>query len=96
MITADKMDEFKNGVEALDERCLDFIAAELDVSRDEISGFDDDEFNDRVYEPMCDIEIEEEMMNSDGVETERGTLAAEIVTILGNSLAEANGWIEEN
>lgn len=44
---------------------------------------------------MCEIEIEEIPRTDEEEESERCRLASEIVTILGNSFAEANGLIEE-
>ena len=91
MIKAKRMTEFKNGVEELEDRHFEFIESELRVTPDEISEFTDDELDEKVYGPMCDIEIEE-IPSDDSEETERCKIASEIVTILGNSLAEANGW----
>lgn len=95
MIKATKMIEFKNGVEELNEEEISFIENELGITPDQISQFNDDELNDKVYEPMCDIEIEEAPADDDTPETDRCQMASHIVTVLGNSLAEYNGWIEE-
>lgn len=89
------MDVFKNGVSALKRRHFDFILKELGISKDDLMSFDDDELNEKVYEPMCEIEISEIPINDDDPETERCRLSSEIVTLLGNSLAEAYGFSGE-
>ena len=94
MIEAELMTEFKAGVERLDDEQIAFIEDELGVTGEDMSGYTDDELNEKVYEPMCDIEIEEAPAD-DGEESERCAMASEIVTILGNSLADANGWLED-
>lgn len=95
MIEAKLMTEFKSGVEQLNDEQVSFIENELGISAGEISGFNDEELNSKVYEPMCDIEIAEAPIGDDEEETERCKVASDIVTILGNSLAEANGWFDE-
>ena len=91
-----KVEEFREGVLALEEDHFAFIEDELHIGRDEMKDFDDEEFNDRIYEPMCEIEIEEVPDDDDEPESERCIMASDIVTVLGNSLAKANGWLEEN
>ena len=93
MIEAELMTEFKAGVESLDDEQITFIEDELGITGEDISGYTDDELNEKVYEPMCDIEIEEAPQD-DADESDRCKMASEIVTVLGNSLAEANGWLE--
>ncbi len=95
MNTADNMTEFKAGVERLEDEHFVFIQAELGITPEKVFSFTDEEVNERIYEPMCNIEIEE-TLKDDEEETERGFIASDIVTILGNSMAEANGWIEED
>lgn len=92
MIEAERMTEFKAGVERLEDTQIAFIETELGIAKDVMFGFTDDELNEKVYEPMCDIEIEEAPID-DSPESERCSMASDIVTILGNSLAEYNGWI---
>ncbi len=58
--------------------------------------FDDNEVNEKIYETMCEIEIEEIPLYDDVEESERCRIASDIVTILGNSMAEANGWFDED
>lgn len=92
MIKTRIMKEYRAGVERLSERQLAFIKSELCISSEEISWFDDSELDKKVYKPMCGIEFEEILC--DGVEeSDRYQLASGIVTILGNSVSEANGWI---
>lgn len=94
MNEAELMTEFKAGVEILNDDQIAFIEAELGVTKDVLFGFTDDELNEKVYEPMCDIEIAEAPLD-DADESERCKMASEIVTVLGNSLAEANGWLNK-
>ena len=94
MIKAELMTEFKTGVESLEDEQIAFIEEELGVTGEDIAGYTDDELNEKVYEPMCDIEIEEAPLD-DAEESERCKMASEIVTVLGNALAEANGWMDK-
>lgn len=94
MIEAINMNEFRDGVENLEEEHLDFINEELGITEEQISQFTDDEVNDKIYEPMCDIEIEEISENDSIPESTRCKIASDIVTILGNSMAEYRGYID--
>ncbi len=95
MCVPHKMREFKSGVEQMGKEHFDFIETELGISPDEILDFTDEEMNERIYEPMCDIEIVE-IPKDDSEESNRCVIASDIVTILGNSMAEANGWLDED
>ncbi|MCD8343338.1 MAG: hypothetical protein LUC19_02995 [Oscillospiraceae bacterium] len=55
---------------------------------------DDDELYDSVYDIMCDIEIAE-LGGDDEPESERCEMASDIVTILGNALAEEEGFYDQ-
>lgn len=66
---------------------IDFICSECGLSKDELFAMDDDQLYDKVYDPMCDIEMAEIPLDN-SPETEHCKKASEIVTILGNTLAE--------
>lgn len=84
------------GRKELSTEQIQFICQECNITEKELFAFDDDELNDRVYEVMCDIEIAE-IPDNDEPEGERCILASDIVTILGNALARAEGyWQEED
>ncbi len=59
MDEAVNMIDFKAGVKELKKKHFAFIRQELGISKGELLLFDDDEVNEKVYEPMCEIEIEE-------------------------------------
>lgn len=84
------------GRKELSAEQIRFICQECNITEKELFSFDDDELYDRVYEVMCDIEIAE-IPDNDEPEGERCILASDIVTILGNALARAEGyWQEED
>ena len=89
-----RLSDYKKGVEELRDEHFSFIEKEFGITAEEIFRFDDDELDEKVYEPLCEIEIEEIPRTDEEEESERCRLASEIVTILGNSFAEANGLIE--
>ena len=84
------------GRKELSAEQIRFICQECNITEKELFAFDDDELYDRVYEVMCDIEIAE-IPDNDEPEGERCILASDIVIILGNALARAEGyWQEED
>ena len=82
------------GRKELTEEQIRFICEECDITEKELFDFDDDELYDRVYEVMCEIEIAE-IPDNDEPEGERCILASDIVTALGNALAKAEGWVQD-
>lgn len=66
------------------------------MTEDELFGLDEDTLYDRVYDVMCDIEIAEVLLTDNEKESERCILASDIVTILGNALAEEKGFFDED
>lgn len=81
------------GRKKLSRKEIAFICQECSITKDELFAFDEDELYDRVYDVMCDIEIAEIPDNNEP-ESERCIIASHIVTILGNALAKAEGWMQ--
>lgn len=75
----------REALREFDEDYIAFICKECSLTYDELMDMNDDELYYKVYETMCNIEIEE-VCNDDGEETERCELASDIVTALGNTL----------
>ncbi len=71
----------------------DFICKELNITVAELMAMDEAALYD-VYEAMTNIEIVEACKLSDVEEeiSERGNVAADIITLWGNSMAEADGY----
>ncbi|MCR5353815.1 MAG: hypothetical protein K6D98_05870 [Clostridiales bacterium] len=88
------MEEFKSGFGKLKQKHFDFLTEEFGFSKENIEEFTDEEMNDKIYEPLCDIETSE-TPTDDSPLPERCKLVSEIVTTLGNSIAKFNGWLDE-
>lgn len=64
---------------------IEFICKECGITEEELLAMDDDMLYDRVYDVMCDIECAE-TTSSDEPLTEHCQMAADLVTVLGNTL----------
>ena len=64
---------------------IGFICKECGITEDELYVMDDDMLYDRVYDVMCDIECAETPSSNDPL-THHCQMAADLVTILGNTL----------
>ena len=70
----------------LSDEQIDFICNELRFSKEDLYSMDEDMLYDKVYDPMCDIEIAE-IPSDDSEETEHCRNVSEIVTVMGNKYA---------
>lgn len=82
----------KNAITELTREQVSFIASELDVSSDFILSATESELE-PLYDRLCDIECEEIDDNYEC--SPRGNTAADIVTILGNAIAQDEGYWDE-
>lgn len=48
-----------------------------------------------MYNALCDIEAAEIPVSRDEEESERCKIVSSIVTVLGNAIAESNGYFDE-
>lgn len=71
--------------DALSKEQLDFIQTEFGHDPDALGVLEDDDIE-RLYDRLCDIEIEETMAAGDGELSERGKMAESIVSVIGNEL----------
>lgn len=76
----------KDALNELEPFQIAFICKECEISEEELFSLDDEQLYDRVYDVMCDIEMEESPDN-DEPENERCETASGIVSLLGESLA---------
>lgn len=65
---------------------IEFICAECKITEDELFAMDDDALYDNVYDVMCDIECAETPSSNEPL-SDHCQMAADLVTILGNTLA---------
>lgn len=73
-------------IQDLTEEQLDFISCECGLDKNEIVNLSEDELYDKVYEKLCDIEIETIPEDDEEEESERCKMASDLVTKFGNSL----------
>ena len=85
----------KNALKDLSEVQVQFICKECDIDMCALSYMNERQVYDIVYETMCNIEIEEVCANIEKPDSERYAIASDIVTILGNAMAEAEGYQED-
>ncbi len=84
-------EDMKGAIQYLTEEQLDFIEREFGFSKEALFSLDEDSIYDDVYDKCCDIEIEEtiDALDRENEEiTDRGRIASDIVTLLGNTLME--------
>ena len=80
-----------------DETKINFICRECSVTATELEAMDVEQVYDIVYETMCNIEIEEVCARTVYEDdSERCKTASDIVTIMGNELAKAEEFSEED
>lgn len=82
----------KNAITELNRKQISFIATELGVSSDFILSATESELE-PIYDSLCDIECAEIDDNYEC--SPRGNMAADIVTILGNAIAQDSGYWDE-
>lgn len=75
----------KQALEKLNAEQIGFICHECSITKEHLMTMDEYTLYDEVYEKMCEIEIDE-TFDRDEEDTKRGSMAADIVTILGNTL----------
>lgn len=86
----------KQALEKLSAEQIQFICNECIITEEELLAMSEDELYDRVYDVMCDIELEELPDSDSEKESERCEMASDIVTELGNALAEEQGTYGES
>lgn len=85
----------KAALNKLSREQIEFICSECSITEDELFSMDDEMLYDEIYEKMCNIEIDEVCAHDGDDETERCSIASDIVTILGNAIAEEDGYFEQ-
>lgn len=78
----------------MNESQIQFICDETGMEKSDLFRLDEDDLYNIVYDTMCDIEIAETPLD-DSPLTQHCKTASSIVTIMGNAIAEANGYFEE-
>lgn len=85
---------FEGSLASLTEAQLEFICNEFEVTKDEL--FSESEYSiGEMYNALCEIETAEIPVSSDEEESERCKIVSSIVTVLGNAIAESNGYFDE-
>ena len=85
----------KEALHDLDDNLIKFICTECQVTKSELFQMDEDTLYDKVYDHMCDIEIEETPSDNSPL-TAHCQMAADIVTELGNALAKEQGYLDDD
>lgn len=85
-------DIFRRAIHGLTHTQVDFVCNERSLTKEQLFSMTEEELDD-VYEAMCEIEITETPDSGDL--SDRCKLASDVVTVMGNALAEAMGWLDE-
>lgn len=85
---------FEGALVSLTEAQLEFICNEFEITKDELFSESEDSIGE-MYEALCDIEVAEVPSGNDEEESERCKTVSSIVTVLGNAIAESNGYFDE-
>lgn len=80
----------KDAFGQLDQTAISFICKEFSLTKKQFKEMTEDQL-DELYEKLCDVETDE-IPEGSGSATERGEMAASIVTIVGNYFAEKLGY----
>lgn len=73
-------------IEKLTKEQIEFICEECEITKDELLTLGEDDLYSRVYEKLCDIEVETIPNDDDEEESDRCKMASDLVTLLGNTL----------
>lgn len=75
-------------IKKLSKKQMEFIEEELGITEEQLQNMTEEEFYD-MSEKIADIEVHESMLaDDDGELSERGEMAASIITLFGESFAE--------
>lgn len=75
----------KNALKLLNEDECNFIANEFSTTKNEISEWDEERLGE-MYDSLCDMELDD---------SEKSDMASELVTLIGNEIAKAQGMYDE-
>lgn len=76
----------KEALEELTREQIEFICEECSLTEEELFELNEDDVYDKVFETMCDIEIDEVCSKVGDEDTERCEIASDIVTLLSNTI----------
>ena len=89
------MSLFMESIHDLTDAQMKFICEETSMAMDEIYGLSEDDLYYKVYDIMCDIEMAEIPADDEPL-SERCEIASDIVTVMGNALAQDEGYWDED
>lgn len=78
-----------NAIKTLNESQIVFLSKEMNFSEESLLGMSEDELR-NVFDKVCDIEIDEACNAADEI-SERGKMAADIVTVISNAIQKSEG-----
>ena len=87
-------DVLRSTVDLMTDSQIDFICKESGLAPDELRDAPEEKL-DEIYDLLCDIEIEETDESGEGL-SERGEIAEGLVTLMGNAIAESEGYLDED
>ena len=77
----------REALKELTKKQIQFICKECGITEEQLFAMDEDALYDEVYDVMCDIECAETPASNEPL-SEHCAMAAELVTILGNTIED--------
>ena len=84
-------DVFRDVISTLKEDEIKFICTEAEITEEELLQMTEEELDD-IYDLLCDIEISE--AGKEPEMSDRGRMASEIVSVMGDAIAEQEGYYD--
>ena len=81
-----------NTIRLMNDVQKEFICKEAGLTVDELLNATEDKLGE-ICDMLCNIENEETIVDEEL--SERGKLTEGLVTLMGNAIAESNGWLDE-
>lgn len=79
-------------ISKMTETQIEFICSESNITAEELRTASEEKL-DEIYDLLCDIECEE--TPDEGELSHRGKLAVDLVSLMGNAIAESEGYLDK-
>lgn len=85
---------FQEALKDLTETQIEFLCTEFSMTKEALLSAEEDAL-DEIYDALCDMEVDELTKAGNAELPDRGKIVGDIVTTLGNAIAEAEGYFDE-
>jgi len=85
---------YQNGLDDLTSTQIEYLCDKFEMEEDELLSASEERL-DEIYDELCDLECALTPLDDSKLSFE-AKVVSDIVTLLGNSIAEANGYFDED